>query len=73
MLFGSWAWVTLVEFFDFHHSFKLISFFRSFLCLSLGESDRNEPKNEKESQPFLPEKRCQKRVCAFTVEHLDIC
>ena len=48
--------VLFVEILDFHHSFELISFFRSFLCLSLGESDRNEPKNEKESQPFLPRK-----------------
>ena len=39
----------------FEVNFELY-FFRSFLCLSLGESDRNEPKNEKESQPFLPRK-----------------
>ena len=45
-----------MEILDFHHSFELIFFFRSFLCLSLRESDRNEPKNEKESQPFLPRK-----------------
>ena len=36
-------------------------FFRSFLFLSLGERDRNEPKNKKESQPFLCRRKGAKR------------
>ena len=49
------------EVFDFHHSFGHISFFRSFLFLSLGERDRNEPKSKKESQPFLCRRKGAKR------------
>ena len=37
------------------------NFFRSFLFLSLGERDRNEPKNKKESQPFLCRRKGAKR------------
>ena len=48
--FLSWKFSTFIIVLNF------VSFFRSFLCLSLRESDRNEPKNEKESQPFLPRK-----------------
>ena len=40
---------------------KFVSFFRSFLFLSLGERDRNEPKNKKESQPFLCRRKGAKR------------
>ena len=50
-----------MEFFDFHHSFELYFFFRSFLFLSLRERDRNEPKNKKESQPFLCRRKGAKR------------
>ena len=38
-----------------------IFLFRSFLFLSLGERDRNEPKNKKESQPFLCRRKGAKR------------
>ena len=44
---SSWFWTYL--------------FFRSFLFLSLGERDRNEPKNKKESQPFLCRRKGAKR------------
>ena len=37
------------------------NFFRSFLFLSLGERDRNEPKSKKESQPFLCRRKGAKR------------
>ena len=53
--------VTFVEGFDFHNSIELYFFFRSFLFLSLGERDRNEPKNKKESQPFLCRRKGAKR------------
>ena len=53
--------VTFGEVFDFHHSFELYFFFRSFLFLSLGERDRNEPKSKKESQPFLCRRKGAKR------------
>ena len=38
-----------------------IFLFRSFLFLSLGERDRNEPKSKKESQPFLCRRKGAKR------------
>ena len=53
--------VIFEEVFGFHYSFELYFFFRSFLFLSLGERDRNEPKNKKESQPFLCRRKGAKR------------
>ena len=53
--------VIFEESFGFHDSFELYFFFRSFLFLSLGERDRNEPKNKKESQPFLCRRKGAKR------------
>ena len=53
--------MNLEEVFEFHHSFELYFFFRSFLFLSLGERDRNEPKSKKESQPFLCRRKGAKR------------
>ena len=52
---------------NFWESFWLSSYFwtlflfRSFLFLSLGERDRNEPKSKKESQPFLCRRKGAKR------------
>ena len=73
MLFGSWAWVTLVEILNFHHSFELIFFF-SFISVSFSKRKRQKRTKERERvATFSPEKRCQKRVWVFTVEHLDVC
>ena len=72
-MFSSWSQVTFGEVFDFHHSFELCFFF-SFISVSFSRRKRQKRTKERERvATFSPEKRCQKRVCAFTVDYLDVC